>query len=380
MKANTVVTSVNKLWKHPLLFGIIGAFIGLVLRYAFTGSSIAFPFKNILHAHSHVMLLGFLFNALLALIWIKFTSGIDRISYKLYVALQLGMALMIVAFIMQGYALYSILFSTLHLWLSYILLIRLWKRLKGNKFLIQLVKVGIVFHFISSLGPYALGPLMVMDMKESPWYQQAIFFYLHFQFLGLFFTWMLAVLLQKTTVILTKKQVVGICISLVLLYAHSLDYSFDHWLIQLFGGFGSIFLFLILLKFKDGFLKLERRFKMIYYIILIVAIINILGSIPVVAKLVVNNHFMLIAWLHFLFLGMYVPFIWAFLKQKISIAIWLLYGFTVILSEAVLVFPNELSQWFSISIMWLLFIIYLSMFLIITTVHSSYLFSRINTK
>jgi len=380
MKANTVVTSVNKLWKYPLLFGIIGAFIGLVLRYAFTGSSIAFPFKNILHAHSHVMLLGFLFNALLALIWIKFTSGIDRISYKLYVALQLGMALMIVAFIMQGYALYSILFSTLHLWLSYILLIRLWKRLKGNKFLIQLVKVGIVFHFISSLGPYALGPLMVMDMKESPWYQQAIFFYLHFQFLGLFFTWMLAVLLQKTTVILTKKQVVGICISLVLLYAHSLDYSFDHWLIQLFGGFGSIFLFLILLKFKDGFLKLERRFKMIYYIILIVAIINILGSIPVVAKLVVNNHFMLIAWLHFLFLGMYVPFIWAFLKQKISIAIWLLYGFTVILSEAVLVFPNELSQWFSISIMWLLFIIYLSMFLIITTVHSSYLFSRINTK
>jgi len=380
MKANTVVTSVNKLWKYPLLFGIIGAFIGLVLRYAFTGSSIAFPFKNILHAHSHVMLLGFLFNALLALIWIKFTSGIDRISYKLYVALQLGMALMIVAFIMQGYALYSILFSTLHLWLSYILLIRLWKRLKGNKFLIQLVKVGIVFHFISSLGPYALGPLMVMDMKESPWYQQAIFFYLHFQFLGLFFTWMLAVLLQKTTVILTKKQVVGICISLVLLYAHSLDYSFDHWLIQLFGGFGSIFLFLILLKFKDGFLKLERRFKMIYYIILIVAIINILGSIPVVAKLVVNNHFMLIAWLHFLFLGMYVPFIWAFLKQKISITIWLLYGFTVILSEAVLVFPNELSQWFSISIMWLLFIIYLSMFLIITTVHSSYLFSRINTK
>ncbi len=380
MKANTVITSVNKLWKHPLLFGIIGAFIGLVLRYAFTGSSIAFPFKNILHAHSHVMLLGFLFNALLALIWIKFTSGIDRISYKLYVALQLGMALMIVAFIMQGYALYSILFSTLHLWLSYILLIRLWKRLKGNKFLIQLVKVGIVFHFISSLGPYALGPLMVMDMKESPWYQQAIFFYLHFQFLGLFFTWMLAVLLQKTTVILTKKQVVGICISLVLLYAHSLDYSFDHWLIQLFGGFGSIFLFLILLKFKDGFLKLERRFKMIYYIILIVAIINILGSIPVVAKLVVNNHFMLIAWLHFLFLGMYVPFIWAFLKQKISITIWLLYGFTVILSEAVLVFPNELSQWFSISIMWLLFIIYLSMFLIITTVHSSYLFSRINTK
>ncbi|MBE9491206.1 MAG: hypothetical protein IMY67_12985 [Bacteroidetes bacterium] len=380
MKISITIISEKKLWRYPLLFGIIGAFIGLILRYAFTGSSIVFPFKNVLHAHSHVMLLGFLFNALLALVWNNFTRGIDRVSYKLYIGLQLCMAIMIVAFIMQGYALYSILFSTLHLWLSYILLIRLWKRLVGNKFLIQLIKAGILFHFISSLGPYALGPLMVMDMKESPWYQQAIFFYLHFQFLGLFFTWMLAVLLQKTAAIITKKQVLGIVVSLVFLYAHSLDYNFDHWLIQLFGSFGSILLFLILISFKRVFQKLENRFKIIYYIILTVAIINILGSIPVVAKLVVNNHFMLIAWLHFLFLGMYVPFIWVFLKQKISLYIWFLYGFTVILSEAVLVFPNELSQWFSISIMWLLFIIYLSMFLIITTVHLNYLVSRINTK
>jgi len=370
----------KKLWTYPLLFGIIGAFIGLVLRYAFTGSSIVFPFKNVLHAHSHVMLLGFLFNALLALIWINFTSGIDRVSYRIYIALQLCMALMIVAFIKQGYALYSILFSTLHLWLSYILLIRLWKRLEASKFLIQLIKAGIIFHFISSLGPYALGPLMVMGMKESPWYQQAIFFYLHFQFLGLFFTWMLAILLKKAAVIITKKEVKGIVISLVFLYAHSLDYNFNHWLIQWFGGFGSILLFLILLSYKRIFQKLENHFKTIYYIILTVAVINIFGSIPVVAKLVINNHFMLIAWLHFLFLGMYVPFIWVFLKQKISIYLWFLFGFTVVFSEAVLVFPNELSQWFSISIMWLLFIIYLSMFLIITTVHLNYLFSRINTK
>ncbi|MCK4562406.1 MAG: hypothetical protein KAT78_05835, partial [Flavobacteriaceae bacterium] len=370
----------KKLWIYPLIFGVIGAFIGLALRYAFTGSSIVSPFKNVLHAHSHVMLLGFLFNALLALVWTNFTNGIDKVSYKLYIALQLCIAIMIIAFIIQGYALYSILFSTLHLWLSYILLIRLWKRLEGNKFLIQLIKAGIVFHFISSIGPYALGPLMVMDMKESPWYQQAIFFYLHFQFLGLFFTWMLAVLLQKVTVIITKKHVVGIIVSLFFLYAHSLDYNFDHWLIQLFGGLGSVLLFLILLSFKNNFLKLENRFKILYYIIISVAIINILGSIPVVADLVVNNHFMLIAWLHFLFLGMYVPFIWVFLKQKISPYIWFLYGFTVILSEAVLVFPNELSQWFSVSTMWLLFVIYLSMFLIITTVHLNYLFSRITNK
>lgn len=380
MKSSITINFKKKLWLYPLLFGVLGAFIGLVLRYAFTGSSILFPFKNVLHAHSHVMLLGFLFNSLLALIWCNFTSGIDKTSYKIYIALQICIVLMTVAFVMQGYAFYSILFSTLHLWLSYILLIRLWKRLKGNKFLVQLVKAGVIFHFISSIGPYALGPLMVLEMRESPWYQQAIFFYLHFQFLGIFFIWMLAIFLQKAKLIITKKHVVGIFISLVFLYAHSLDYSFDHWLIQLFGGLGSILLFLILFSFKNLLGKLELRFKIIYYIILTVAIINILGTIPKIANLVVDNHFILIAWLHFLFLGMYVPFIWVFLKQKINLLIWVLYGFTVLLSEAVLVFPNELSQWFSIPIMWLLFIIYLGMFLIITTVHLKYLFSRIDTQ
>ena len=148
--------SPKNLWLFPLLFGIIGAFVGLLLRYAFTGLNFAFPFKNFLHAHSHVMLLGFLFNALLILVWTKFSNGIDKVSYNYYISLQICMAIMIIAFIAQGYGLYSILFSTLHLWISYILLIRLWKRLVGDKVLLKLVKLGIIFHFISSLGPYTV--------------------------------------------------------------------------------------------------------------------------------------------------------------------------------------------------------------------------------
>lgn len=371
--------SSKKLWIYPLLFGVIGTLIGLVLRYAFTGSVSDFPFKNVLHAHSHVMLLGFLFNALLVLVWTNFTNEIDKISYKYYIALQVCMVIMIIAFIIQGYALYSILFTTLHLWISYILLIRLWKRLVGNKDLLLLVKIGIVFHFVSSLGPYALGPLMVMGMKESPWYQQAIFFYLHFQFLGIFFTWMLAVLIQKTTLTLTKRYVIGIAFGLVFLYAHSLDYSFNHWLIQFFGGLGSILLFVIFFSFKNAFSSLEKQFKIIFYTILFILIVNIAGSTPYVAQLVVENRFMLIAWLHFLFLGLYLPFIWVFLNQKINKLIWVLYGITFFLSEAILVFPNVLSQWFGISLMWLLFVVYLGVFIAICVVHMNYLFAPKDT-
>ena len=159
----------KKLWIFPLMFGVIGSLIGLILRYAYTGGiSFSINFKHILHAHSHVMLLGFLFNSLFIFIWMNFAKIMDKVSYRYYFAMQVSMALMIVAFILQGYAFYSILFSTLHLWISYILLVRLWKRLEGKKEVLSLVKVGIVFHFLSSLGPYALGPLMVLELKNSP--------------------------------------------------------------------------------------------------------------------------------------------------------------------------------------------------------------------
>jgi len=54
----------------------------LVLGYAFTGDISTFPFKNVLHAYSHVILLGFLFNALLILVGINFTQTIDKISFR----------------------------------------------------------------------------------------------------------------------------------------------------------------------------------------------------------------------------------------------------------------------------------------------------------
>lgn len=360
----------KKLWLFPLLFGLIGSFLGLILRYAYTGNLVDFSFKFFLHAHSHVMLLGFLFNALLTLVWINFTSSMDKISYRYYIALQVCMALMVVAFLFQGYAFYSILFSTLHLWLSYILLIRLWKRLEGNKNLVLLLKFGIVFHFLSSLGPYSLGPLMVFELKNSPWYQQAVFFYLHFQFFGIFFTWLMALLLKKAKIKINKRWVITFVISLVLLYAHSLDYSFDNWLIYFFGGLGSLILFVKLIKIWSQFDDIKRPIKYLYYIILIVAGINIIGSIPFMAELVIDNRFILIAWLHFLFLGLFVPFIWVFINIKIHSILWIFYGVTVFLSELFLVFSNLFSKWIAISTMDILFFIYLGIFLSISIIHT----------
>ncbi len=367
------------LWIYPVIYGVIGVFVGLLLRFAYTGSLDAFPFKNMLHAHSHVLLLGFIFNALLVFVWIRFTKGMDKLSFRYFIALQICMGIMVIAFILQGYAFYSILFSTLHLWISYVLLIRLWKRLQGDSNLVLLIKTGIIFHFLASLGPYALGPLMVLDLKSSPWYQQAIFFYLHFQFFGTYFVWMLALLFQKVHLEISKRFLFIITFSLILGYAHSLDYSFNHWLIQVSGAIGSISLGILLFSIHQSFIKKPIAENYLYFIILLISIFNIAGSFPLFANLAIESRFVLIAWLHLLFLGMYVPFTWIFLKVRMIAIFWILYALAVIASELFLIFPVGSSTVLNIGIMWLLFYAYLAVFGIFLGVHLSLLIKKENT-
>jgi hypothetical protein len=359
----------KKLWIYPLIFGVLGVFLGFLLRFAFTGSLGGFPYKNVLHAHSHVLLLGFIFNALLIFVWIEFTKGIDRVSFYFFLALQICMTIMVIAFILQGYAFYSILFSTLHLFLSYILLIRLWKRLEGSSNLVLLTKIGIILHFVASVGPYALGPLMVMNLKSSPWYQQAIFFYLHFQFFGTYFVWMLALLFEKVQLKVSKSFIYILITSLALGYAHSLDYNFEHWSIQVFGGIGTGSLVLLLFSVGGKFIKKRSAITNMYFIILLVSLLNFSGSFPFFANLAVQSRFVLIAWLHFLFLGMYVPFIWIFLHIKMEKVFWILYASALLVSEVFLIFPVAASRFLSMEIMWLLFYGYLAVFTIILWAH-----------
>lgn len=362
----------KNVWRYPLIFGVIGTLIGLILRYAFTGAILGFPFKNVLHSHSHVLLLGFIFNSLLILVWANFTSGLDKTSYKYYLVLQVCLAVMLIAFILQGYAFYSILFSTLHLWLSYVLLIRLWKQVEENSSLKIFIKIGIVFHFLSSLGPYVLGPLMVLKMHDSPLYQQAIFFYLHFQYFGVFFVWMLAILIKKASVVINKKQISLVTLSLILLFAHSLDYSYDHWIINIVGGIGATLLFVVLLSTNKTFQKSHVQYKNVYFIILLTALINIIGSFPIVADKVVENRLLLIGWLHFIFLGLYAPFIWILLKKNISLSIWIFYIFMLSITEVILVFPTMVVKWIPVPLMWLLFFTYLGVFLCFCIIHLQY--------
>lgn len=358
----------KKLWFYPLGFGLIGALLGLVLRFAFTGEVSNFNFKYVTHAHSHAMLLGFIFNALILLVWENFVQAISKTDQVLFFLMQGCIGLFTVAFIFQGYAFFSILFSSLHLWLSYILTIRIWRKLKYSNTNSLLIKWGIIFHFISSLGPYALGPLMIFNMQDSPWYGQAIFFYLHFQYFGVYFLWMLALIFKNSKVLLRKKEVLLLVVSLAVLFAHSLEYDFDSPLLGILGLISSLGLVWVLAQ-QFSIVKKSSSYKFIYGGILFIALISLTGSIPAVADWFAENRFNLIAWLHFLFLGIYTPFIWLqhhLLKNKY---IFILYFFVFGLSELALIFPYYANEILPATLMQLLFGLYVFIFIIIAGIH-----------
>ena len=91
-----------------------------------------------------------------------------------------------------------------------------------------------------------------------------------------------------------------------------------------------------------------------------------------VVHLVETNHYLLIAWFHFLFLALFIPFIWIELPIYISNSTWAVYGLFVVLSETLLIFPNTAYSLLKIPITWLLFIAYFGVFGSISSVHLKY--------
>ncbi|MBN8820434.1 MULTISPECIES: hypothetical protein [unclassified Spirosoma] len=152
-----------------------------------------------LHAHSHVILLGWAFNALLTALWATFLPTARARTYRhWWIGLQISVAGMLVFFPIQGYAAGSIIFSTLHVWLTYGIGIKLWRDLRSDRRLsASLLRWGIGFLFLSTLGPYVVGILKARGLAHTDGYNLAIYFYLHFLYNGWFMFGVLALLVRQ---------------------------------------------------------------------------------------------------------------------------------------------------------------------------------------
>jgi hypothetical protein len=142
--------------------------------------------KFLIHSHSHVAMLGWLFLALAGLIsqFGMKENGRKQMGHPLYlILLHLSIAGMTVAFALQGYAFYSILLSTLFiilsLWFAFIYIRN--EKMTVSPLVRNFLNAAVFWMVFSSAGPLALagGTMMGPD-----WIQLWVAFYLHLQFNG----------------------------------------------------------------------------------------------------------------------------------------------------------------------------------------------------
>lgn len=175
---------------------VLVALMGTLLRLNFFYPLTGIPYDHLLHAHSHTGMLGWVYSVLFTgLLLVFHPQGFWERRYKvLFWATQVANLGMLVTFLMQGYGAYSIAFSTLHILLSYAFILVFTKDTKAllktysvpEAYALKFVYAGLFYLFLSSFGPWGLAVIAANGLKDSNLYDQAIYFYLHFQYNGWF--------------------------------------------------------------------------------------------------------------------------------------------------------------------------------------------------
>lgn len=197
LKINTI-----RSWVLCCFFNfLVASIMGLLMRFVtlFHFSSINYSF--LLHAHSHVAMLGWVYMTLYALIVYLFVpkdKSCKPIYNRLFWMTEFTVIGMMISFPVQGYAFFSIVFSTTHILLSYVFCIVVWKDTYKEKTPeSKLLSAAILFMVFSTFGVWCLGPALSMLGKQNAFYQIAIQFFLHFQFNGWFLFAVLALFLKQ---------------------------------------------------------------------------------------------------------------------------------------------------------------------------------------
>ncbi|WP_020527834.1 hypothetical protein [Flexithrix dorotheae] len=358
MSKNSIV--IGKWIKISLIYLVLIGFLGAFLRWQFVSPIKGVNYKYFLHAHSHVAFLGWVFNALFALVIFQFlplTKKLSRHFKVLFWLFQIAVLGMLFTFPIQGYATFSIIFSTLHIFLSWWFTYKFLKESKreiiSKSPAFLFIRGGFYLMILSTIGPFALGPIIANGLSGSHWYYLAIYFYLHFQYNG-FFSFILFGLFFK---MLENDKIKLNSLSLKRFYwimlftclsgfALSALWTEPPLWVKIIGYLSAMahfvvlyYLFLILKKSWQPLKKLwqGRIAGQLFFIVLIAFILKtglqIISAYQPVAMLAYQVKNFTIGYLHLVFIGFVTIFILAFfnhlkflhfsdLKAKIGLGIF----------------------------------------------------------
>lgn len=183
--------------KISLLNLLIVAVLGLLMRYKI---GFEFPFldqKNLQQSHSNFAFSGWITHTImvLMLVFLKNKKGdVTNGFLKKYDAVVIANLIcaygMLISFIIQGYGLISIVFSTLSIAVSWIfayLYFQDLRRLRKDDLAKSWFKAALFFNILSSFGNFAIAYMMLVKHIPQKEYLASVYYYLHFQYNGWFF-------------------------------------------------------------------------------------------------------------------------------------------------------------------------------------------------
>ncbi|MAP55064.1 MAG: hypothetical protein CL605_09200 [Altibacter sp.] len=361
----------NKHIHIALGYFFIIAFLGVIMRL-YPIADIPAPYRFIVHTHSHVALLGWVYTAITTLLVYAFlrNEATLKMYNRIFWVTQVTILGMLFSFPFTGYALFSILFSTLFLIASYWFVSFFLKNVPISKKRLpsfKLVRISLWYLILSSIGPWALGAIMTTLGNSSPWYRNAIYFFLHFQYNG----WFIVALVGLFFVLLEdwglkfppsafKKFFSLLNAGVILTFFLSVLWMEPHAIFYVLAGMGALlqviaFGMLFVWVFKNRVTVKENLPGLVYSLLKVCGALliiklgaQLLGAVPPASKIISANIDYVISYIHWVFLGIVSLALLAFLKQfqliRITKPIYWLYLLGFFLTE-ILIFYRGTTSW-----------------------------------
>jgi hypothetical protein len=157
-------------------------------------------YTNLRHAHSHLAFLGWIYAAFF-LAFVHFFLRPESFAAhfrELFWLTQVSVAGMLVSFLVQGYGPFSIGFLTVHTLLAYRFIWKFWKLWQPDwqRASTWFSASALLFFVLSTLGPFAIPPIQILGGGNPLWMKMAVHYYLHFQYNGWFIYGVMALLFK----------------------------------------------------------------------------------------------------------------------------------------------------------------------------------------
>ncbi|HEU0227459.1 MAG TPA: hypothetical protein VFQ86_06960 [Arachidicoccus soli] len=334
----------TKLWVQIALINFcMVALAGVTMRYKINFSLPIVDQKFLLYGHSHFAFVGWIAMALMILMVRYLIRNNLQTNYKKYhwilIAELLVSYAMFVSFILEGYALWSITFSTATILVSYFFIFFYWRdlnKIKNTGFSIIWLKAALFLWALSSLGAFMLAYLMANHIMVQDLYFSAVYFFMHFQYngwflfacFGVFFSYMHRLGINQIS-FLSKRLFAIMAITVIPTYFLSILWLNLPLALTWIADISGVLQLLVLIYFIQIILLIKKsenikfswstkwlwRLSSIAFILKI--ILQMLSTIPFLSKYAFGFRPIVIGYLHLSFVGIISFFILGYINEFI---------------------------------------------------------------